>query len=82
MRWLERFRPYVYPDGRHFAVPWPIAACESGEDYFVGPSGAYGLIPPFPQWLPPRRQDEIAAKLYREMGDAPWAPYEGGCVYR
>lgn len=82
MRWLAKFKPYVYPDGTRWAVPWPIAACESGENYFVGPSGAYGLIPPFPQWMPPRRQDEVAHRLYEQLGESPWAPYEGGCAYR
>ena len=80
--WRERFKPFTYPDGSHWAVPYPIAWCESGGDYFVGPSGAYGLIPPFPQWMPPRRQDETANRLYRERGEAPWAPYETGCTYR
>jgi hypothetical protein len=80
--WRERVKPFVYPDGSRWAVPYPIAWCESGGDYFVGPSGAYGLIPAFPQYLPPRRQDEIARRLYVEQGEAPWAPYESGCAYR
>ena len=78
----ERYKPFVYPDGSHWAVPYPIAWCESGGNYYVGPSGAYGLIPPFPQYLSPREQDKIAHRLYLEMGEAPWAPYEGGCAYR
>jgi hypothetical protein len=82
MLWRERVKPFVYPDGKHWAVPYPIAWCESGGDYFVGPSGAYGLIPPFPQYLPPRRQDEIAHRLYLEQGEGPWRPYESGCAYR
>lgn len=82
MLWLEEFKPFVYPSGKRWSVPYPIALCESGENYFVGPSGAYGLIPPFPQWLPPRRQDEIAHRLYEEQGEGPWAPYESGCAYR
>jgi hypothetical protein len=80
--WVARVKPFVYPDGTRWAVPYPIAWCESGGNYFVGPSGAYGLIPPFPQWLSPREQDEIAHRLYLEMGEGPWAPYEGGCAYR
>lgn len=80
--WRRQFKPFVYPDGKHWAVPYPIAWCESGGDYFVGPSGAYGLIPPFPQYLSPKRQDEIAHRLYLEQGEGPWAPYEGGCIYR
>jgi hypothetical protein len=80
--WLLRYRPFVYPDGTRWAVPWPIAICESGEDYHVGPSGAYGLIPPLPQWLPPWRQDEIAHDLYERYGEAPWAPYETACALR
>lgn len=82
MLWREEFKPFVYPSGRRWAVPYPIAVCESGENYFVGPSGAYGLIPPFPQWLSPKRQDEIAHRLYEEQGEGPWAPYESGCAYR
>jgi hypothetical protein len=79
---LVRRKPFVYPDGRRWAVPYPIAWCESGGDYFVGPSGAYGLIPPFPQYMSPREQDRVALDLYRRMGESPWAPYEGGCAYR
>lgn len=82
MLWRERFKPFVYPDGKRWAVPYPIAWCESGGDYFVGPSGAYGLIPPFPQYMSPRAQDEVAHRLYLEAGEGPWAPYEGGCAYR
>jgi hypothetical protein len=80
--WRERVKPFVYPDGTRWAVPFPIAWCESGGNYFVGPSGAYGLIPPFPQYLSPRQQDEIAHRLYVEQGEGPWAPYESGCAYR
>lgn len=82
MLWLEEFKPFVYPSGKRWAVPYPIAVCESGENYFVGPSGAYGLIPPFPQYMSPRAQDETAHRLYLEQGEGPWAPYEGGCAYR
>lgn len=81
-RWLDKYKPFVYPDGSRWAVPYPIAWCESGGDYYVGPSGAYGLIPPFPQWMSPRQQDETAHDLYRELGESPWAPYESGCAYR
>lgn len=82
MLWRERVKPFIYPDGSRWAVPYPIAWCESGGDYFVGPSGAYGLIPPFPQYLSPRRQDEIAHRLFQQYGESPWAPYEGECAYR
>lgn len=81
MLWLEEFKPFIYPSGRRWAVPYPIALCESGENYFVGPYGAYGLILE-PPWLPPRRQDEIAHRLYVEQGEGPWAPFESGCMYR
>lgn len=80
--WSAKYRQFEYPDGSHWAVPYPIAWCESGGDYYVGPSGAYGLIPPFEQWMPPREQDEVAYNLYLEQGDGPWAPYESGCGYR
>lgn len=80
--WIKRVKPFVYPDGTRWAVPYPIAWCESGGDYFVGPSGAYGLIPPFPQWMSPREQDEVAHRLYLEQGEGPWAPYESECYLR
>ena len=81
-RWVAHYKPFVYPDGTRWAVPYPIAICESGENYYVGPSGAYGLIPPLPQYMPPKEQDEVAHRLYEEMGEGPWAPYEGGCYLR
>lgn len=81
MLWRAHFKPFVYPDGERWAVPYPIAWCESGGDYFIGPYGAYGLIMES-AWLPPRVQDEIAHRLYAEQGEAPWAPFEGGCAYR
>lgn len=82
MLWREKYKPFVYPDGSHWAVPYPIAICESGENYYAGPSGAYGEIPPLPQYQSPRAQDEIAHRLYVESGDGPWAPYESGCYLR
>lgn len=82
MLWLEKYKPFVYPSGKRWAVPYPIAVCESNENYYVGPSGAYGLIPPFPQYMSPRAQDETAHRLYLEQGEGPWAPYEAGCAYR
>lgn len=82
MRWLDKYRHYIYPDGSRWAVPYPIAWCESGGDYFVGPSGAYGLIPPFPQYMSPKQQDEVAFRLFQEQGEGPWAPYEAACAYR
>lgn len=80
MRWEAKYRSFVYPDGTRWAVPYPIAICESNENYFVGPAGAYGLI--FTSWLPPKRQDEVAYRLYLEQGESPWLPYEGGCYLR
>lgn len=80
--WRARVKPFVYPDGTHWAVPYPIALCESGENYNVGPSGAYGEIPPLPQWQTPKEQDETAHRLYEESGEGPWVPYESGCAYR
>lgn len=81
MLWRTRVTPFFYA-GHYWAVPYPIALCESGGNYFVGPSGAYGLIPPFPQWMSPRDQDLTAHRLYVEQGEGPWAPYESGCAYR
>lgn len=80
--WRAKYRQFEYPDGRRWAVPYPIAWCESGGNYYVGPSGAYGLIPPFPQYMSPKEQDEVAYKLYLELGESPWLPYESGCAYR
>src|ERR1041384_1106191 len=82
MIWIETYKPFVYPSGKRWAVPYPIAVCESGENYFVGPSGAYGLIPPFPQYMSPHEQDRVAHDLYLEQGEAPWSPYESGCYLR
>jgi hypothetical protein len=82
MVWLETMKPFVYPDGTRWAVPFPIAWCESGGNYFVGPSGAYGLIPPLPQYMSPAEQDRVAHELYVEHGEGPWAPFETACIYR
>lgn len=82
MLWFAKYRHYEYPDGSHWAVPYPIALCESTENYYAGPSGAYGEIPPLPQWQPPKVQDEIAYRLFQEQGEEPWAPYEQECEYR
>lgn len=82
MIWLETYKPFVYPDGTRWAAPWPIAVCESGENYYASPSGAYGEIPPLPQYQSPRVQDEIAHRLYEEGGEGPWAQYEAGCSER
>lgn len=81
MVWLETYKPFVYPDGKRWAVPYPIAWCESGGSYFIGPYGAYGLIME-PPYQAPREQDEDAHALYAAYGESPWAPYEGGCAYR
>ena len=80
-RWLDKYRSFEYPSGKFFAVPYPIATCESGENYYVGPYGAYGLILEEP-WMSPKRQDEVAYDLYRKDGEEPWAPFETGCIYR
>lgn len=81
MRWARKYRSFVYPSGRHFAVPYPIATCESGENYYVGPYGAYGLILE-PEWMPPKEQDEAAFRLYQAYGESPWSNFEGGCYLR
>jgi len=81
MLWLAKYRHYRYPDGTRWAVPYPIALCESTENYYVGPAGAYGLVEE-PPWLPPKVQDEIAFRLFKEQGEGPWKPYESGCAYR
>lgn len=81
MRWMEENRHYVYPDGSHWAVPYPIAWCESGGNYYASPWGAYGLTSLRP-YMNPKTQDEEAHRLFLEYGEQPWAPYEGGCLYR
>lgn len=80
MIWLETNKPFIYPDGSRWAVPYPIAICESGENYYASSAGAYGLI--FARGLSPKRQDEVAHRLYMEQGEGPWAPYESGCYLR
>lgn len=83
MLWRERVKPFVYPDGTRWAAPYPIALCESGGDYNVGPAGAYGEIPPYPQWQSPRAQDEIAYRLMHEGKEySAWVEWESGCAYR
>lgn len=86
-RWVEKYRPFVYPDGSRWAAPYPVVWCESGPggDYFIGPSGAYGLIPPyFPQYMSPREQDEAAYRTLHEVGVyQAWRRWEieQGCSY-
>lgn len=80
MLWRQRVTPFFY-GGHWWAAPYPIALCESGGDYYVGPYGAYGLIME-PEYMSPREQDLAAHRLYVQFGESPWAPYEGGCAYR
>lgn len=81
--WALEYKPYIYPDGTHWAAPYPIAWCESGGDYYVGPSGAYGLVPPLPQYQTPKAQDEIAHRLMEEgLEYSAWVEWEGSCQYR
>lgn len=78
-RWVDKFKPFIYPDGSRWAAPWPVAMCESHEDYGVGPSGAYGLIAPFfPQYMSPREQDETA---HREIHNPVYGSQEAA-VYQ
>lgn len=83
MLWLEEFKPYIYPDGSRWSAPYPIALCESGGNYYASSAGAYGEIPPFPQYQPPKVQDEIAHKLMLEGKEySAWVEWESGCPYR
>lgn len=84
MQWRAKYRSFKYPDGSHWAVPFPIAWCESGGDYYASSSGAYGLTEGggFPQNMPPKMQDEYAYRAFLAEGERPWAPYESGCAYR
>lgn len=80
-----RVTPFYYA-GHWWAAPYPIALCESGGHYYENeqgplPFGAYGLIME-PEFLPAKEQDRIAHRLYLELGESPWAPYESGCAYR
>lgn len=86
MQWSAKYRSFEYPDGSHWAVPYPIAWCESGGHYYANeqgplPFGAYGLIMEA-EFLPAKVQDEIAYRLFLEAGEGPWRPYEGDCRYR
>lgn len=89
--WAAKFRSFEYPDGSHWAVPYPIATCESGDpglgiygDYYASPSGAYGLTSGggFRQYMAPKEQDEAAYYQFLESGEGAWAPYETGCSLR
>lgn len=83
MIWLEKYKPFIYPSGKRWAAPWPVVACESGENYYASPSGAYGEIPPLPQNQSPRVQDEIAYHLLHTVGEyRAWAEWETACPYR
>lgn len=88
MLWIVKYKPYVYPDGKRWAAPYPIAWCESGGHYYANdqgplPSGAYGEIPPYPQYQPAKVQDEVAYQLMQEGKEySAWVEWEGGCVYR
>ncbi len=82
MLWLAKYKPFVYPDGSRWAAPYPVAWCESGGNYFVGPAGAYGLILE-PAYMSPREQDEAAYRLLHTVGEyQAWAKWESGCIYR
>jgi Transglycosylase-like domain len=92
--WRERVTPFC-ESGRCFAIPWEFVSCESGGDYYpnfgFAYGGAYGLIPP--TWLAygggvyasqaneatPHQQDLIAHKVWLDVGEAAWRPFEGGC---
>lgn len=83
MLWLEKHKPFIYPDGTRWAAPYPVAWCESGGDYYVGPFGAYGLILE-PEWQSPREQDEDAYRLLHTVGaEQAWFRWEReqGCPY-
>jgi len=79
-----------------WAIPATYVSCESGGDYYPDAGliygGAYGLIPP--TWAAyggaafaptayeasPREQDLTAHKVWLDVEDAAWAPFEPpGC---
>lgn len=94
MLWRTRVTPF-YGAGRWWAIPWEFVSCESGGDYYpdfgFAYGGAYGLIPP--TWLAygggsfasqandasEHQQDLIAHKVWLDVGEAAWRPFEGGC---
>ena len=83
MLWLEKYKPFIYPSGKRWAAPYPVALCESGENYFVGPAGAYGLILA-PSYMSPQQQDEEAYRLLHTVGaEQAWFRWEReqGCPY-
>lgn len=89
--WAGKYRSFEYPDGSHWAVPYPIATCESGDpglgiygDYYASSSGAYGLTSGggFAQYMAPKEQDEAAYRQFLISGEGAWAPYETGCALR
>lgn len=83
MLWLAKYKPFVYPSGKRWAAPYPVAVCESGENYYVGPAGAYGLILA-PSYMSPKAQDEEAYHLLHTVGaEQAWFRWEReqGCPY-
>lgn len=89
MQWREKFKPYVYPNGSHWAAPYPVVWCESGPggNYYISSAGAYGLTEGggFRQWMTPREQDEAAYHALHSQGEYQvWTRWEieQGCIYR
>lgn len=87
--WVAKYKPYVYPDGSHWAAPYPVVWCESGPggNYYISSAGAYGLTSGggFPQNMTPREQDEAAYHALHTEGEYQvWARWEieQGCPYR
>lgn len=92
--WLNRMKPFVGPDGRHWSIPWANVQCESNGNYTVGYAGAYGMTSPaWNEWggpalsgsataggAAPIYQDITAARGWAKYGSSAWDPYEGGCA--
>lgn len=81
-RLLDAVTPFVGPDGRRWAIPWYIVACESGGRWDAyNPSGAAGPYQimamhgrPFPANTTATRlrHHQIARNLYLSQGSRPW----------
>lgn len=79
--------PFLGPDGRRWAIPWVVVACESGGKWAAhnprsparGPYQLLGHGEPWPANTPwaQARHHQIASALFRSSGLGPWVSSKG-----